>query len=212
MLISKFKLNQLRFNRKKFGNEIELAGNMALASAAAAFVIKADERLPVFTGMAKSSLRPLADRVGIDLDTTPVAAAKRKDDMYKTSEGNLIALDRQAEGEALSSHVLFAPRNQYGPLAFIFEFSTDVPHWAGPDPISLEYDEDDKNNRKAEEQPWKAMETGFEEFEATFQNEFERVYTRVASGDYLRTVEQSNSPESTIGSSFRLSDLGNTPF
>lgn len=211
MLTSKFKLNQLRFDRKKFGDDIELAGNLALYEAAAAFVNAAEEALPVFTGMAKASLRPLADRVDVTLDTTPVARPKRKDGLIKTSEGNLIEPNRVALGESMGHGHLSAPRNQYGPIGFFFEYYIEVPHWAGGDNIpALESNIDQKNQYPTKEQPWRAFEAANEAFEATFQEQFERVYSQVvgADGDYLRTVEQSGGSNSSI----RLKQINETPF
>lgn len=120
MLVARSKLNLIRFNDRRFRQDLERAITSIIYGSMREFVRGCLTQarpgyFPVWSGMAKSSLLPLAEFLEIPFSVTPKQNAP----------------DRRAEGYALGrqGNFLIVRRNQYGAYSYEFKWTTEVPHF-----------------------------------------------------------------------------------
>jgi hypothetical protein len=85
-----------------------------LRDATKVFVERASKRVPVYTGMARSSFRPLGDFVGADVEVNPVTGRKSWADYTR---------------DPASGYASGAFEFMYGPKSYYFIFKSSVFHF-----------------------------------------------------------------------------------
>jgi hypothetical protein len=146
MLKTKLVLKEIMFDDKKFRRELESQITQVLQEAVYMWIQAVVPNVPVYTGMARASLKPLAAWLlskGFDADV-PINP-KRNDNWARS---------RLAEGPSFGkgSKFLTVRSNQYGAFQYVFDWYTLVPHW-----LFLETD----SHPNVASAPWHALDAGF---------------------------------------------------
>lgn len=131
MLKSTLRLHKFTFNDKKYKKDLETGVHKMLRTAAQKWLkaVLVSVRLtagpqagsmgfPVYTGMAKASLQPVGQEIGVEV--WPIGA--RVPPTPTKSVGRGRALGKQ-------NKFITIRKNQYGPFAFEFNWWTKVPHF-----------------------------------------------------------------------------------
>jgi hypothetical protein len=152
MIIVKSGFKKIRFNDKKLQKDTAVKLERIFTEAIHAFMVEMINRVPVQTGMARASIKPLAEwlsrqALGVGPITVPINA-KRKETW---------ARQRLAHGPDLGKQEPFLNKqggNQY--LSnLVFEWDTSVPHWT-----HLE----EGSNVNVTSAPWFAISHGWDRF------------------------------------------------
>jgi hypothetical protein len=167
MIHATMRLNHIRFDQRGFRRDLERAIISLMHGAMrewlrAALTENNPGYFPVWSGMAKSSFKPLADYLEVPLEVTPVEGAP----------------DRRAEGESLGrqSNFLTISRNQYGAYSYNFTWTTEVPHFE-----FLEF----APHPNVASAPWESTKAGARAAQAYLDAYTERRIPQI--GDYLIT-------------------------
>lgn len=179
MLKFNLRLNHLKFDRKKWMYDVNKSLVKLIKDGAIVWINTVYPLVPVATGMARSSLVPLAEKLEVTIPIPYTGYSIQK--TGKRAGRRIKRPDRRAEGRALgtpSNKVIKIYRNQYGIFRIDFNWETLVPHWAGLDGAPrLE----SKTNPKGGHPAWLAAKTGNEIMMDYIVNEFPSRMPHVSS-------------------------------
>lgn len=147
MIETKEGFKKLIFDEKRFRKDFEDKIMVDFTEAIRAFFEVTMNAVPVYTGMARSSMRNLAQWLSSELKrsiTVDLSGIKRADRW---------ARDRRALGPSLGTSPPFIHKmkNQYGLTGILFDWDSLVPHW--------QFLEDGTNPRNPNA-PWEAAKKG----------------------------------------------------
>jgi len=122
MLYTKVKFHKIKLDLKKFRKSLDAKVLKLFVGAIKEFVLNTYPHVPVQTGMARSSLLPLAKVVNVVVPinpqiTTPWATRR-------LALGPLLG----KQGSNIKDFIIIN-RNQYGPYLYTFSWYTNVEHW-----------------------------------------------------------------------------------
>lgn len=153
MITVKSGFKKIRFEHRRLTKDTSTTLKLIFTEAIHAFMVEMINHVPVQTGMARASIKPLAEWLsrqalrGVGPVTVPI-------DPKRTGPW---ASRRLASGPSFGKHEPFLTirGNQYGINTIEFEWGTEVPHWT--------YLEDGSNPRVVSA-PWHATEEGRKRF------------------------------------------------
>lgn len=167
MLKTQYKFNKIEFDVKKFRKDLDFHIFELLKGAIQAFVNTMYPKVPVYTGMARASIGPLADVVNIQIPISPKVTGP-----WATTR-LLLGPSMGAQGTTLKDYVEVR-RNQYGPFRYDFTWFTGVPHWQ-----FLE----EETHPKVKSAPWWAITRGNEAMEKYINLNVEKILPEM--DDYI---------------------------
>jgi len=154
MITVKTGFKKIRFNNVKLQKDTAIELEKIFTEAIHAFMVEMINHVPVQTGMARASIKPLADWLSrqrlknVGSITVPISPKRT----------GTWARQRLASGPSYGAHEPFLNRsggNQYI-SNLVFEWGTEVPHWT--------YLEEGTNPRVVSA-PWFAISNGWNRFQ-----------------------------------------------